>query len=143
MPVIGLGYEGKTQQDLCDLLTDNGVGVLCDVRLTPVSRKPGLSKTALGHAVRGVGVEYRHLPALGNPKWNRAGFGGDLIALTSARSNFAQLLAADPEAGHSLTDLRHLAADHVVALLCFEADESRCHRAVLLDQLPSAATLTH
>ena len=141
MPVIGLGYEGKTQQDLCNLLTDRGVSVLCDVRLTPISRKPGLSKTALGHAVRGVGVGYRHLPVLGNPKWNRAGFSGDLTALTAARSNFAQLLAADPEAGDALADLRDLAADHVVALLCFEADESRCHRAVLLDQLP-AATLT-
>lgn len=138
MPVIGLGYEGKTQQDLCALLTDHEVSVLCDVRLTPISRKPGLSKTALGHAVRGIGVEYRHLPALGNPKWNRAGFGGDLAALTAARATFAQLLTADPEAGHALADLRDLAADHVVALLCFEADESRCHRAVLLDQLPTA-----
>jgi uncharacterized protein (DUF488 family) len=143
MPVIGLGYEGRTQQDLCELLTENGVTVLCDVRLTPISRKPGLSKTALGHAVRSIGLEYRHLPALGNPKWNRAGFGGDLAALAAARSTFAQILTADPDAGRALAELRELATDHVVALLCFEADESRCHRSVLLDQLPSAAGLSH
>jgi uncharacterized protein YeaO (DUF488 family) len=90
-----------------------------------------------------MGVEYRHLPALGNPKWNRAGFGGDLVALAAARSNFAQLLTVDPAAGHALTELRDLATDQIVALLCFEADESRCHRYVLLDQLPTAAVLAY
>lgn len=141
MSVIGLGYQGKTQLDLCELLAGNGVDVLCDVRLTPISRKPGLSKTALAGAARDIGVDYRHLPALGNPRWNRAGFGGDDAALATARENFAQLLAADPRARRGLDELRELARNRTVALLCFEADETRCHRSVLLDQLVGGAAV--
>lgn len=48
--------------------------MLVDVRLTPLSRKPRLSKTKLAAALADVGIEYVHHRALGNPKDNRAGF---------------------------------------------------------------------
>lgn len=135
MPAIGVGYEGMTQRDLCETLDACGVDLLCDVRLNPISRKPGLSKTALAGAVRAIGTDYLHLRVLGNPKWNRAGFGGDHAALGIARDTFAGLIADDEHAQQALHELRELARDRTVALLCFEADEYRCHRSVLLAQL--------
>ncbi len=56
------------------VLTDADVNVLVDVRLTPLSRKPGMSKRQLADALTAVGVEYLHLPALGNPRDNRDAF---------------------------------------------------------------------
>jgi uncharacterized protein (DUF488 family) len=50
------------------------VRVLVDVRLTPLSRKPGLSKTKLSEALAAVGIKYVHHRALGNRRDNRAGF---------------------------------------------------------------------
>ena len=44
-----------------------GVTRLVDVRLTPISRKPGLSKTALGRELAAVGMVYEHRRELGNP----------------------------------------------------------------------------
>jgi uncharacterized protein (DUF488 family) len=61
--LLSVGYEGRTAQSLVQLLVDAGVDVVVDVRLTPLSRKPGLSKTRLGELLADVGVEYRHLRA--------------------------------------------------------------------------------
>jgi hypothetical protein len=39
--LLSVGYEGRTVDDLVDLLVAEGVEVVADVRLTPMSRKPG------------------------------------------------------------------------------------------------------
>lgn len=72
--VVSIGYEGKTLSDLVALLLGQDVRMLVDVRLTPLSRRPGLSKTKLSEALAVVGIGYVHHRALGNPKDNRAGF---------------------------------------------------------------------
>src|SRR5258707_759886 len=74
--LVGVGYEGRTVDELVAHLVAVGVSRLIDVRLTPISRKRGLSKTALGAALADVGIEYEHRRELGNPKTNRAGFTG-------------------------------------------------------------------
>ena len=71
---MSVGYEGRTVEDLVQRLLAENVQVLVDVRLTPLSRKPGLSKTRLARALKAVGISYVHHRALGNPKDNRAGF---------------------------------------------------------------------
>ena len=42
-----VGYQDRTVDDVIDVLSTAGVEVLVDVRLTPLSRKPGLSKHRL------------------------------------------------------------------------------------------------
>jgi hypothetical protein len=69
-----VGYEGRTAGELVTLLSQAAVDVLVDVRLTPLSRKPGLSKRRLAAALAAAGVDYLHLPALGNPRDNRDAF---------------------------------------------------------------------
>lgn len=63
--LVSIGYEGRTALELIATLSQLGVSVLVDVRLTPLSRKPGLSKTKLGLAAAEAGIRYVHLPALG------------------------------------------------------------------------------
>jgi uncharacterized protein (DUF488 family) len=133
--VIGVGYQGLSVDRVCEDLVSGGVAVVCDVRLTPLSRKPGLSKTALSSALSTVGVEYLHLPVLGNPKWNRGGFGGSLVELHAARQTFLTTVLSTREAQDAVDQIRELALGGRVALLCFESDESRCHRSVILDDL--------
>ncbi|PPJ18215.1 hypothetical protein C5E45_10195 [Nocardia nova] len=43
------------------LLAEAGVATVVDVRLTPISRKPGLSKTKLSAALAEAGIRYVHL----------------------------------------------------------------------------------
>ena len=65
--LVTVGYEGRTATELVAVLAEAGVTVLADVRLTPLSRKPGLSKRKLADSLTAAGIEYLHLPALGNP----------------------------------------------------------------------------
>lgn len=60
LPVAGriysVGYEGMTLDGLIDRLTDARVCVLVDVRLNPISRKPGFSRVRLAKALEEAGV---------------------------------------------------------------------------------------
>lgn len=131
---IGVGYEGRTLDQFRDDLLDQDVAVLIDVRLTPLSRKRGFSKRALAAALDEVGIAYEHLPVLGNPKDNRAGFYGSPEELRAARDRYGKLLRSEP-AEEGLNRIVELGAAGIVALLCFEADQGRCHRHVLLERL--------
>ncbi|GAB7041545.1 MULTISPECIES: DUF488 domain-containing protein [Catenuloplanes] len=132
--LVGVGYEGRAIDEFVEDLVDRGVAHLVDVRLTPISRKRGFSKTALGNALTAAGIRYDHRRELGNPKANRAGFGGADEELFEARAVYAGLLQ-DGAAEHTLDELARAATRELVALLCFESDESRCHRHVVLREL--------
>lgn len=127
--VAGFGYEGLTQRELVSQVVGAGVDVLVDVRLNPISRKPGLSKNALSAALQDAGVRYIHLRGLGNPKWNRQGFS---VADPQARAVYRDLLRKD-EGLRDLQVLRSLCASGLTAgLLCFEKSQQHCHRDVIL-----------
>jgi len=63
-----IGYEGASQAALFQTLLYHDVQTLLDIRELPQSRKPGLSKTALGLAAAGFGLRYAHIRALGTPR---------------------------------------------------------------------------
>ncbi|WP_394620062.1 DUF488 family protein [Lentzea sp. JNUCC 0626] len=132
--IVGTGYEGVDLDAFLARLGEQRINVLVDVRLTPISRKRGFSKTALSTAVTSAGAGYLHLRGLGNPKTNRAGFGGSLQELSEARDRYSALLT-DEAAETALDQLVELAKHQRVAVMCFEADEQRCHRDVVLHQV--------
>ena len=133
--VIGIGYEGKDASEIIDELAGWNVTLLVDVRLNPISRKKGLSKTALSAALSAKGIEYRHAPELGNPKDNRPGYAevgtenGD-----AARENFGLLLAR-PAAQAAIGEIADRARREFVAVMCFEENERQCHRREVLHEL--------
>lgn len=133
-PLVSLGYEGRTVEELIANLRCESVTVLVDVRLTPLSRKPGLSKRRLAAALGAVGIRYLHLRALGNPKENRSAFrAGD----ARSRDNFRDLLKAGPGA-EALRHVAELLDGETVALLCFERDHQTCHRLLVAERLQRA-----
>jgi uncharacterized protein (DUF488 family) len=129
--LLTVGYEGRTAVELLDVLTDAAVAALVDVRLTPSSRKPGLSKRGLAAALDAAGIEYLHLPALGNPRENRDGF---RRGESSSRETFRVLLET-PHAQAAIDELRTRVRGQRVALLCFERDADCCHRQLVSDYL--------
>ncbi|MCS5495278.1 DUF488 family protein [Curtobacterium flaccumfaciens] len=136
--IIGVGYEGRTIEEFVRGLQSWGVSTLVDVRLTPLSRKPGFSKKRLDAALGQVGIEYLHRPSLGNPKDNRAGFGEyDSPSGREARTKYAEVLDSD-EAKATVAELAGLAEVTHVAVLCFEASELHCHRKLVLDAVRAA-----
>ncbi|SES32052.1 Uncharacterized conserved protein, DUF488 family [Streptomyces sp. yr375] len=128
--IVSAGYEGRNIEQFVEQLLARNVRTVADVRLTPLSRKPGFSKTKLTGALAEAGIGYRHLRALGNPKENRPPFWEGRA--TEGRAVFRSLLDKDP-APQALDELFALAAKETVAVLCFEQDEDRCHRKVICD----------
>lgn len=128
MPVLfSVGYEGREADELVGVLVSAHVDVLVDVRLTPISRKPGLSKTRLSEALAAEGIRYVHERTLGNPKDNREAFQGSDVE--QGRRRFAERLSnGSRPALHGLVELARIGR---VAVLCFERDAARCHRQVI------------
>jgi uncharacterized protein (DUF488 family) len=133
MPTIfTIGYEQATQAAVVDALRAARVEVLADVRYLPLSRRPGFSKSSLRAAVEEAGIAYRHLRDLGTPAEGRAAARrGDHAELARVYSGQLEL----PEAMKQMAELRALAEDRRVCLLCYERDAAVCHRALLFDAL--------
>lgn len=127
--IVSIGYEGRTLDEFVDALRLHRVDVLIDVRLTPISRKKGFSKTALSEALGAADIEYRHEPELGNPKDNRDAFRRGQRA---ARTRYARHLSNG--ANETFQATVESARGARVALLCFERDHSQCHRSCITDR---------
>lgn len=130
--LVSIGYEGRTVDELVRELVDRQVDVLVDVRLTPLSRKPGLSKSKLSAHLADVGIDYLHLKALGNPKHNREAFWQGRVA--DGCQLFDDLLSS-PEPQSALETIARLTTNGVVAVLCFEREHGRCHRQVVTSRV--------
>lgn len=110
-----------------------GLTYVVDVRLNPVSRRQGFSKRALALALEGAGLQYVHMPQLGNPRDNREGF-ADVSGSVGgvARRRYREGVLQREDATIALMRLRVMSAQGV-AVMCFESDESTCHRELVLD----------
>ena len=132
MKLFTIGYEGATQAQVIARLKAAGVEVLVDVRAVAASRRAGFSKTLLGLSLKAEGVDYLHLRPLGTPKAGRdAARKGDVATMQAIFNAHMQ----EPEAEAAFQNLRHVAGQKRVALLCFEAEACGCHRAILADRL--------
>lgn len=126
-----VGYEGRSLDELVACLAQEGVERVVDVRLRASSRRPGFAKTALSAALAAGGVGYLHLPLLGNPAENRAGFRS--ADPSGARAVMRRRLAT--EGREAMAALIRLAGAERLCLLCFEREESSCHRQVIAEAL--------
>lgn len=124
MTIFTVGYEGRSLEDFLADLSGQGVSLVADVREAPISRKKGFSKNVLAEALRGIGIDYRHIRALGCPKAIRDAYkdDGDWERYTRA---YMEHLSQQQSA---IKELAGVTDAQPTALLCYEADFSRCHR---------------
>lgn len=125
---MSVGYQGRSLDELIDVLDQQGVDILIDVRENPISRKPGFSRVSLQDALALIGIEYRHEPLLGNPRTNRDRFRNGEGA---ARRRFVKRL--ENGSRDALDEVIELARRQVVALLCFELVHEECHRSAIVE----------
>jgi len=135
MPTIWtIGYEQARIDDVTAALSAAGVEVLADIRYLPLSRRPGFSKSALATAMGETGIAYRHMKQLGTPAEGRAAARrGDHVTLSKVYAGQLEL----PQAMAAMAELRELACEKRVALLCYEREARECHRSLLIDALLS------
>jgi uncharacterized protein (DUF488 family) len=141
MKVFTIGYEGRSLENFLNDLRMQGVDLLVDVREAPISRKPGFSKSAIADALQNAGIEYRHIRALGCPKPIRDAYkqDGDWARYTRA---FMKHLDEQQAAAANLAEV---CEQQATALLCYEADFTRCHRTYVARAVAgtTGATILH
>lgn len=130
--VLTVGYQGTKIETFVARLLASGVGALADVRLTPISRVPGFSKTKLRERLEAVGIKYFHFPELGNPKEIRAAAHSVDECLREYESYMTDRW---PDA---LGRLIATAKEHRTAVLCMEAKPRECHRTMVAARCAAA-----
>lgn len=129
-----IGYERSTLPDFVATLQLANIDTLVDVRERAQSRRPGFSKNALKEALQKVGIEYVHLPQLGDPKDGRE------AARAGKMHLFQQIYTTvinSPIAQEALRYLEDLALEKAICLMCFERDQKHCHRKIVAENLES------
>ncbi len=133
-PLFTIGYEGRTLDEVLALLRANRVDRVIDVRELPLSRRRGFSKTPLGEALAGAGIDYVHLRIAGNP------YRALRSDVERCLSLYRAHLEASPEVIAAVIDAAH---GHRAALLCFEREPHVCHRSIIAAGIaPSTGTAT-
>ena len=133
--LVGWGYQGRTLDDLVEAMRVRRSSRLVDVRLTPISRVRGFSKSRLRERLEAEGITYEHRPELGNPKDNRSGYAEPgTPAADRAHLRYYTEVADSPAGAAAIEYLASLVDDgEVVFVLCFEHDQECCHRSQVID----------
>jgi hypothetical protein len=124
--LVTIGYEGKSIEAYLNLLLQDCVTLLCDVRRNPISRKYGFSKRVLAYGCSRVGIKYEHLPQLGIESGKRHNL--------SSQEDYNDLFATYldeclPRQEKELSIISSwIESGERVALTCYEADVRQCHR---------------
>ncbi len=133
MILFTIGYEGKNIEEYVQMLGDNMVKVVVDVRRNPISRKYGFSKTRMREMLASEGIDYIHLPKLGIESARRRSLKTrtDYDALFLWYEN--EVLDKEKDSLGEIIEL--ISSDERVALTCFEADPTFCHRSKVSDKI--------
>jgi uncharacterized protein (DUF488 family) len=138
-----VGHSTRTQAELVDLLEQNDVRTLVDVRRYPASRRhPQFNREALERSLPASGIDYVWMPDLGgrraprkgspNTAWRNAGFRGyaDYMETDAFRVGIESLL-------------RHVQRQRT-AVMCAEQAWQQCHRGLISDYLKAGGVeVTH
>jgi len=129
-----IGHSTHLADRFTGLLQAHGVTTLADVRRVPRSRhNPQFDREVLAASLEAVAIGYVHLAALGGMRRPRP----DSVNLGLRSAGFrgyADHMQTD-EFRQGLERLEALAGAGATAIMCAEAEPSRCHRALLSDAL--------
>ncbi|MBI4586790.1 MAG: DUF488 domain-containing protein [Planctomycetes bacterium] len=134
MNIFTIGHSNRPLEEFLDLLAENSIGRLADVRRFPGSKRhPHFGKDGLAAALGERRLEYRHFPGLGgfrkarpdspHQAWETAGFRG-----YAGHMETAEFQAA-------LAELEEWAREFPAVVMCAEASPFSCHRQLIADAL--------
>lgn len=132
--IYAVGHSTRSAEELVELLLAHGVRTLADIRTVPRSRTNSqFNRDTFPRTLAAAGLLHAHLPRLGglrrplpdspNGAWRNTSFRG-----------YADYMLTDDFA-QGLEELRLLAEEGPVALMCAEALRWRCHRSLVADAL--------
>ena len=126
-----VGYQGRCFDELLNLLRQNSIETVVDVRYFPHSRKEGFSKSILNQRLDSNGIQYMHLRKLGSLPGLRRRYHKHEDINTYFNEYRRHLDGQLPTVEH----LARLSRRESTCLLCLEAEPLYCHRSVIADRI--------
>ena len=136
-----IGYEGLNLEQYLNKLLKHQIACLCDVRRNPYSQKFGFSKAELIHALSIVNIEYIHIPDLGISSVLRQNIKNDSDYYNLLKHYETDILSHQSNNIKLLKDL--LAKYRKLAITCFEAKISHCHRSKIANLIRREYMVRH
>jgi uncharacterized protein (DUF488 family) len=136
-PIFTIGHSTRPIGGFVDLLRQNDVRLVVDVRTVPKSRtNPQYNSDALAASLAEAGIGYTRIAALGGLRPKRRGVDADTNAFWQNQSfhNYADY-AMTPAFRDALAELRAISRERRCAVMCSEAVWWRCHRRIIADYL--------
>jgi len=132
-----IGHSTRTIDEFIDLLRENQIEILIDVRHYPGSRRfPHFNKPELADALTKAGIRYEHLVELGGRRKPRPD-SHNLAWRNEAFRGYADYMETDAfRAG--IERLLKIAREGRTAIMCSEVLWWRCHRSMISDFLKAA-----
>lgn len=130
--IYTVGYEGRHLDGLLDVLVQNGIGQLIDVRRNPISRRFGFHKSTLTSHCKSLDIAYSHRPELGIASEERSHL--------AASRDYAELFSRYERETlvTRQSDVQKVAGvmnRGAAAIMCMEYDACECHRSRLANRL--------
>ncbi len=119
-----IGYEGKDIDQFLNLLVQNKIELLIDIRRNPFSMNFFFTKEALMKKLKDVDIDYIHIPELGIESAERKG----LNTKEDYERLFERYKKTLPYKEVYINRITELGKEKRIALLCYEADIRFCHR---------------
>jgi bifunctional DNA-binding transcriptional regulator/antitoxin component of YhaV-PrlF toxin-antitoxin module len=131
--IYTIGYEGKTIEQFIEVLQNNQIEQLIDVRQFAFSKKNGFSKGLLNYCLKDAGIIYKHFQSLGAPKTIRL----ELYKNMDYKTFFEEYKKHidDPAVLENLRMIEGLANMRKTVLMCYEKDPKFCHRSIIANIL--------
>jgi len=136
-----IGYEGVNLEQYLNQLLKHKVHCLCDVRRNPYSQKFGFTKMELMGALEKIGIEYIHIPDLGISSALRQDLKNDSDYYNLLKHYEADILSHQSS---NIELLKRLLSKHTrIAITCFEAKISHCHRSKIANLMREEYIVSH
>jgi len=130
--ICSIGYEKKDIDLFLDLLIQNEVEMLVDVRRNPFSMSSAYIGSRLASTLKNAGIGYLHVPELGIAGEYRKNLESDKDYEDLFSLYRGEMLPKNEEKARMVAKL---GKEKRIALMCFEADKCHCHRGVLAEKL--------
>jgi len=126
--IFTIGYEGHNIDSFLNILIQNEIDILIDVRKNPFSMNFSFSQKKLSDYLDKVEIKYRHIPELG--------IKGELRKNLNSEKDYKELFVmyentTVKEHSKEIREIIELGKTNRIALMCFEKELHHCHRSVL------------
>ena len=134
MEVWTIGPSTRTIDEFFDLLVEQRIEAIADVRRFPGSRRmPWFTADTFASSLRSRGIGYHHLVGLGGRRKPSPDSKNTVWRVEAFRA-YADFVET-PGFEHELAELLQIAGEHRTAIMCAEAVWWRCHRSIISDAL--------